>query len=40
MGVGFLEGLVSEPKVYNLGDPTVFVSVARYSSTPGWCFLP
>ncbi|AUY31935.1 HNH endonuclease [Pseudomonas soli] len=40
MGVGFLERLVNDPKIYNLGDPTVFVPVGRYSSTPGWCFLP
>lgn len=29
-----------EPKVFQPGDPTVWIPVGRYSSTPGWCFLP
>lgn len=40
MGVGLLEQLVKKPKIYKAGDTTVFVPVGRYSSTPGWCFLP
>lgn len=39
-GVDLLEKLVSVPKIYRSGDPTIFVPVGRYSTSPGWCFLP
>jgi len=35
-----LEKLVKKPKIYEVGDATVFIPVGRYSSSPGWCFLP
>lgn len=40
LGVSILEKLVNKPKIYESGDPTVFVPIGRYSTTPGWCFLP
>lgn len=40
LGVGILEKLVNKPKIYESGDPTVFVPIGRYSTTPEWCFLP
>ncbi|WP_286901479.1 MULTISPECIES: HNH endonuclease signature motif containing protein [Pseudomonas] len=40
LGVGVWKRLADEPKVYHAGDTTVFVPVGRYSTFPGWCFLP
>ncbi|WP_230849739.1 MULTISPECIES: HNH endonuclease [Pseudomonas] len=31
---------MNKPKIYESGDPTVFVPIGRYSTSPGWCFLP
>jgi len=40
LGVGFLGKLVKKPKIYEVGDRTAFIPVGRFSSSPGWCFLP
>lgn len=40
LGVSILEKIVNKPKVYEFGDSTVFVPIGRYSTNPGWCFLP